>query len=95
MTGEGRTDWQSCHGKVMQGVGERCQAQGVPAIGLCGSLGTGALQILDHGIESLMVTENAPMTLEEALGNARELYLEAAVRMFRLVRVGMRMGSDA
>jgi hypothetical protein len=34
------------------------------------------------------------MTLEEALGNARELYLEAAVRMFRLVRVGMRMGSD-
>ena len=95
VTGEGRTDWQSCHGKVMQGVGERCQAQGVPAIGLCGSLGTGALQILDHGIESLMVTENAPMTLEEALGNARELYLEAAVRMFRLVRVGMRMGSDA
>lgn len=94
VTGEGRTDWQSCHGKVMQGVGERCQAQGVPAIGLCGSLGTGALQILDHGIESLMVTENAPMTLEEALGNARELYLEAAVRMFRLVRVGMRMGSD-
>ena len=89
VTGEGRTDWQSCHGKVMQGVGQRCARAGVPAIALCGSLGTGALQILDYGIDSLMVTVNAPMTLEQAMGNARELYLEAAERMFRLVKVGM------
>lgn len=89
VTGEGRTDWQSCHGKVMQGVGERCARKGVPAIALCGSLGDGAMQILDHGIDSLMVTESGPMSLEEALDNARELYLDAAERMFRLVRVGM------
>ena len=91
VTGEGRTDWQSCHGKVMQGVGQRCAAHGVPAIALCGSLGEGALQILDCGIDSLMVTVNAPMTLDEAMGNARALYLEAAERMFRLVQVGMRL----
>lgn len=89
VTGEGRTDWQSCHGKVMQGVGERCQRHGIPAIALCGSLGDGALQILDYGIGSLMVTVNAPMTLGEAMRDARELYLEAAERMFRFVRVGM------
>ena len=23
VTGEGRTDWQSCFGKVLQGIGER------------------------------------------------------------------------
>jgi glycerate kinase len=27
VTGEGRTDWQSCFGKVMQGVGDRCKAK--------------------------------------------------------------------
>lgn len=93
VTGEGRTDWQSCHGKVMQGVGMRCKRKGVPAIALCGSLGKGALDILDFGIDSLMVTADGPMTLEEAMGNARALYREAAVRMFRLVSVGMRMGA--
>ena len=39
VTGEGRTDWQSCFGKVMQGVGSRAKAKGVPAVGLSGSLG--------------------------------------------------------
>ena len=94
VTGEGRTDWQSCHGKVMQGVGQRCKRQGVPAIALCGSLGPGALDILDHGIESLMVTANGPMSLDEAMSNASELYLEAAERMFRLVHVGMCLSAD-
>ena len=31
VTGEGRTDWQSCFGKVMQGVGERAARKGVRA----------------------------------------------------------------
>ena len=91
VTGEGRTDWQSCHGKVMQGVGNRCRSHGVPAIALCGSLGPGALQIMDEGIDSLMVTVNAPMTLDEAMADAPGLYKEAALRMFRLVKVGMRL----
>lgn len=91
VTGEGRTDWQSCFGKVMQGVGERCRRAGVPAVGLCGSLGRGADQIFEHGIESLMTTVDAPMPLDEALERAEELYYLGAVRMFRLVRTGMRM----
>ena len=91
VTGEGRTDWQSCFGKVMQGVGERARRRGVPVLGLCGSLGRGAMDICDCGIGSLMTTVNAPMPLAEALDRAEELYLEAAVRMFRFVRVGMEL----
>ena len=44
VTGEGRTDWQSCFGKVMQGVGERAERKGVIAVGLSGSLGRNAAQ---------------------------------------------------
>ena len=89
VTGEGRTDWQSAFGKDMQGIGLRCKAAGIPAVGLSGSLGEGAEQIFDHGIASLMTTVDAPMPLEEALSRAVELYAAGAERMFRMIRVGM------
>ena len=89
VTGEGRTDWQSCFGKVMQGVGERARAKGVAAVGLSGSLGKDADRIFGHGIQSLMTTVDAPMPLEEALARAEELYYLGAVRMFRFIKTGM------
>ena len=91
VTGEGRTDWQSCFGKVMQGVGERARAKGVVAVGLCGSLGRDADRIFDHGIASLMTTVDAPMPLEEALSRAEELYYAGAIRMFRFLKAGMEL----
>ena len=91
VTGEGRTDWQSCFGKVMQGVGKHAQAKGIPVAGLSGSLGKDALNICDHGISSLMTTVDSPMPLKEAMDRAEELYLNAAIRMFRFIRTGMEM----
>ena len=83
VTGEGQTDWQSCFGKVLSGVGVHARAKGIPAVALCGSLGKGAMDICQYGIVSLMTTVNAPMTLEAAMENAEQLYYEAAVRLFR------------
>lgn len=91
VTGEGRTDWQSCFGKVMQGVGMRAKAKGIPVLGLSGSLGKNALDICNYGISSLMTTVNSPMPLEEALANAEQLYYEGAIRMFKFVKTGMDM----
>ena len=91
VTGEGRTDWQSCFGKVMQGVGDRAEAKGVSAVGLCGSLGKDYDRIFEHGIESLMTTVDAPMPLEDALLRAEELYYLGAVRMFRFIKTGINM----
>ncbi|MCR4705636.1 MAG: glycerate kinase [Lachnospiraceae bacterium] len=89
VTGEGRTDWQSCFGKVMQGIGVRAKNHGIPVLGLSGSLGKDAMDICNYGISSLMTTVNAPMSLEEALQNAESLYYEGALRMFRFVKAGM------
>jgi glycerate kinase len=88
VTGEGRTDWQSCFGKVMQGVGDRAKKHGVPAVALCGGLGKGYDQIYEHGIDSIMTTVDGPMPLSEALENAEDLYYKGAIRMFRMVRAG-------
>ena len=91
VTGEGRTDWQSCFGKVMQGVGMHAKAKGIPVLGLSGSLGKNAMDICSCGVSSLMTTVNAPMPLSEALDRAEELYYEGALRMFRFVKTGMEM----
>lgn len=91
VTGEGRTDWQSCFGKVMQGVGDHAAAHGVPCAAVCGSLGKDYENIYEHGIDTLITTVDGPMTLEEAMNRAPELYYRAAVRLFRAVRAGMKM----
>ena len=90
VTGEGRADGQSVCGKVMQGVGLRCRKYGVPAIALVGGMEPGAEALFDCGIESIITTVNGIMPLEEALERAEELYLDAARRMFRMLRAGQR-----
>ena len=91
VTGEGATDWQSVFGKVMQGVGMHCKARNIPEVAIVGSMGKGAEDIFDYGIESMITTINGVMTLPEALENAEELYLCAARRMFRMLRAGSRL----
>lgn len=88
VTGEGATDWQSVFGKVMQGVGVHCKAHGIPAVAIVGSMGNGAEDIFEYGIESIITTVNGIMPLSEALERAEELYLGAARRMFRMLRAG-------
>ena len=91
VTGEGRTDWQSCFGKVMQGVGDRSAKHQVPVAALCGGLGPDYEKIYAHGIHSIMTTVDGPMPLKEALDNASELYYKGAIRMFRFLQTGMQM----
>lgn len=94
VTGEGRTDWQSCFGKVVQGVGDHCKKKGVSAAALVGSMGPGAEKIYEHGICSIMTTVNGVMPLEEAMDHAEELYYAAALRLFRFIKTGMDIGKN-
>lgn len=91
VTGEGRIDWQSAFGKVPSGIGQRCRAKGIPAVAVVGGMGTGAEKIYEFGVESIIPTINGAMEIEEALERAEELYSGAADRMFRMIRVGMKM----
>ena len=75
----------------MQGVGDRAKKYNIPAVALCGGLGDGYEKIYEHGIDSIMTTVDGPMGLSEALDRAEELYYKGAVRLFRMVRAGIRM----
>ena len=85
ITGEGRSDRSSACGKVLCGVGEHGKAAGIPVFAICGSLGEGYEELYDHGIRSFVTTIDRPMTLDEAMDRAEELYLKAAVRLFRMI----------
>lgn len=91
VTGEGCTDAQSSQGKVIQGVASHARRKGIPVVALSGSLGEGAFDLFSDGVDSIMTAVDRPMSLQEAMKRAEELYLSAAVRMFRLIRIGMRL----
>ena len=89
ITGEGRLDGQSVrYGKVPVVVARRCQEKGVPVIAIAGGMGEGATDFLTIGLSSIQVTINAAMNLSDAMANAEVLYMDAADRLFRTLKIG-------
>lgn len=82
VTGEGRADEQSCHGKAMQGIGLAGKKADIPVIALCGSVEPGAEGLKECGIKALFEMKPKDMPVSEAMERAEELYLEAAEKMF-------------
>ncbi|BAN47334.1 glycerate kinase [Metapseudomonas resinovorans] len=70
VTGEGRLDAQSLHGKTPVGVARIAGAAGVPVIALAGSLGEGYQRLRDAGIEAAFSLVPGPMALERAMACA-------------------------
>jgi glycerate 2-kinase len=87
ITGEGRLDAQSLHGKTPVGVARIAAAAGVPVIALVGSLGVGYHRTYDAGIAAAFSLVPGPMALEEALAGAAEELQARAADLARLWRV--------
>ncbi|MGC8659142.1 MAG: glycerate kinase [Desulfomonilaceae bacterium] len=88
ITGEGRTDYQTAFGKAPVGVGKLAKQFNKVAICISGSLGRGADDILDQGINAVVSIVPAPMKLEECMKSAPELVEKAANRVARLLKAG-------
>ena len=93
ITGEGRIDRQTPHGKVIAGIGFRCQPRNIPVLALCGGLSAdgGTESLYANGISGIMPAVARPMTLAEAMENAEALLADAADRLFRLVAAGRQL----
>lgn len=72
ITGEGRIDDQSVHGKTPVGVARVALRHRKPVIVIAGSLGPGANVVHAHGIDAVFSVLPRPCTLTEALGAAAE-----------------------
>ena len=92
VTGEGRIDSQSVRfGKVPVGVARHCAAHGVPVAAIVGGIGEGAEELFGLCESTIQTTVPGPMGLEEAMRNAPALYGQAADRLFRAIKIGMRL----
>lgn len=85
ITGEGRTDWQSSYGKVLQGIGERCEKYQIPVIAISGSTGEGYEEIYSHGISYLFTTSDPNHDLMWNMSHARDLYYQTALSVFTMI----------
>ncbi len=67
ITGEGRMDGQTLHGKVPVGVLHCAQAEGVPVIALCGCLGEAHEKLNDLGFTAILPVISHLDSLENTL----------------------------
>ncbi|TBU94801.1 glycerate kinase [Stutzerimonas kirkiae] len=87
ITGEGRMDAQTLHGKAPVGVARLAHKAGVPVIALAGSLGDDYQALYDAGIEAAFSLVPGPLSLEQAMADsASELQARTCdiARLWRL-----------
>jgi len=85
LTGEGRIDAQTLHGKTIAGVLRRCQPLGIPTVAFGGSVDDAASeQLAAFGLRAAFPIVSGPMLLEDAMRNGDALLTQAAARVVRL-----------
>lgn len=90
ITGEGRLDAQTLHGKTPFGVARIAQAANVPVIALAGSLGDGYWRLYEVGVSAAFSLTPGPMTLEQACSDAAAQLQARSQDIARLWQVARR-----
>jgi glycerate kinase len=95
ITGEGRADEQTLHGKAAMGVATLARPRGTPVVLLCGALGTGA-EALDSATALAVVQPiiDRPMELDEAMRETARMLEAGAARLARSIGIGLELAAD-
>jgi len=93
VTGEGRFDSQTTHGKVAAGVARWAREAGKPVIVVTGEVVGDA--DWPAGVSAVVPIQDAPMTLGESIERAQELVSRTGYRIARLLEVGMNLRDTA
>ncbi len=88
LTAEGAVDVQTAKGKVPAEIARRATRLGTPVIALAGTLGQGAADVYDVGVDAFVSIMSGPMSLRDAVEQAADLVADATERTMRLVLVG-------
>lgn len=88
ITGEGRIDSQTIHGKVPVGVAKVAKRYGKPVIGIAGSLTADVGVVHQHGIDAVFSVIYSVCSLEDALSHARENVRMAARNIAATLQAG-------
>lgn len=95
LTAEGAVDYQTPRGKVPAEITRRAKRAGKPVVALAGSIGEGAADVHDIGIDAVMGIIPIPMDLAQAVSEAAPLVTNATERTLRLVTLGCTFAATA
>ena len=84
ITGEGRLDAQTAHGKLILGIVERAKKANVPVVALCGALEMTPQYVSDLGLLAAFPIGQKPTNLVEALNLTSENLEKTAFNVARL-----------
>jgi glycerate kinase len=85
ITGEGKIDGQTIHGKLISGIVQHAQKQDIPVIALCGTLDSNPESIQELGLYAAFSIQSKPGTLEDALKRTSHDLALTAFNMRRLL----------
>jgi glycerate kinase len=86
ITGEGKLDAQSAHGKAVLGVAALCREAGVPCVALAGAIEDADGLMGNEGLTAAFSICNRPMTLEDSMARAAKLLSDAAANLLRAAK---------
>ncbi len=85
ITGEGRLDAQTAHGKLISGIVQRAKKANVPVVALCGALDMTPQYVTDLGLLAAFPIGQKPTNLTEALASTSENLEKTAFNVARLM----------
>lgn len=89
ITGEGRIDSQTIHGKTPIGVARTAKRYNIPVIGIAGGLSADVGVVHSHGIDAVFSVLYKICSLQEALGSAADNIRMAARNIAAAVKIGV------
>ncbi|MCS0614895.1 glycerate kinase [Massilia kyonggiensis] len=91
VTGEGRIDGQTVHGKTPMGVAHAARRHGKPVVAIGGSLAADADAVHAHGIEVVVAAVARPCSVAEALAAGADNLRRAARNLAAALALGGRL----
>lgn len=86
ITGEGRIDSQSVHGKVISGIARRTSPRNVPLVAIVGCIDPSAEAAYDLGVTAMFNIDREVQTFEQLAPNSAVNYRRTLRDVLRLIR---------
>lgn len=81
ITGEGKIDDQTFHGKFIKGIGDRAKKYNIPVIAICGINDLQNYTTEDLGLKQIHTIKTENMSIKESMDNAGELIEDLVSRI--------------
>jgi len=92
ITGEGRADEQTLHGKAAIGVAMLARSRSTPVVLLCGALGPGATALdAATAVSVVQPIAEGPTDLASAMADTERLLAAASARLARTIGIGLEL----